>query len=843
MVGSNRVFLLLLACFLLLHGIAGAQGWPIYLIEVDLEGMDDNALRLLERQSSEHFKLAGRTATTAFLHASGADLENLTRLAIGFDLITEASPDLEYYIVKKELGVEDALEWSQAKVLMDRPAYYLVSVRPSDAFSIHQLPSKRRLRPADAPASALRFPGKVVAEAPPATFTYSPAVQTMVDSVSEARLYSMMRELSGETSVVVEGQTRTIYTRYSPTELCTVAAYYLRDRFEALGLSTEFQFYNFRRTLKSIYFPAGNLKGWAVGREGLIIHTDDGGQVWSPQDSGLDIALNDVVMVDDYGGCTAGNSGEILWTADGGANWNNASDPTGADLNKLHFTDANTGYCCGAGGVVLKSTDGGATWSSLSSGTSKDLNGIVFVNSTDGWAVGADGRIIRTTNGGTSWSNVSSPTSDDLMDVTFAGETDGWIATAAGRVLKTEDGEVWQEVVTPVSGALRSLCFASDGLTGWACGPDGAIIKTYDGGDSWTDLSLPYAAALWDIYFLDVNEGWYCGVGYLHHTVDGGSDWQSQVDNVLLGDINVIATLPGTVKPEEIYIICGHYDSTSNSPYYSAPGADDNGTGTLAVVEAARALREHEFESTIRFVCFSREEQGLIGSLFYAGMISARGDSVAGALNFDMIGYVDQQPEEVDIIYDDNSFGLADAFRQSASLYVPTLGCRITYGPNTRWSDHASFWDQGYPAFCGIEDSPLHNPYYHRTTDRVNTLDFDFYGDVVRAAIATLAELARIDSTSAGVPGAVAATRIEVLPNPCVGGAKIELAGRVGPEAELEFYDVRGRLVSRVRPDVRGGGATAVWNAAGEGGQPLSPGIYFVKVAGALESKKIILLK
>lgn len=843
MVGSNRVFLLLLAFFLLAQGTAGAQAGPQYLIEIDLEGMDGDALRVLERQSSEHFKLAGRTAATAFLHASGADLENLSRLAIGFSLVTEESPNLEYYMVKKDLGVEEALERSEAEILLDRAAYYLVAVKPADAFSIHQLPSKQRLRPADAPAAPLRLAVRVLPEAPAAAFTYSPAVQTMVDSVSETRLYSMMRELTGETSVFVEGESHTIYTRYSPTELCKVAAYYLRDKFEELGLSTEFQFYNFRATLKSICFPDGNQNGWAVGRAGIIIHTDDGGQVWTPQDSGLDIALNDIFMIDDYIGSIAGNAGEILWTADGGANWNHASVPTGADLNEIYFTDPSTGYCCGGGGVILKSTDGGMSWFSVPSGTGKDLNGIVFLNSTDGWAVGADGEIIRTTDGGDSWSNASSPTSDDLMDITFVGGTDGWIGTATGRILKTENGETWEVIVTPVSGILRSVCFASDGLTGWACGPDGIMIKTYDGGDSWNDLSFPYAAALWDIHFLDVNEGWYCGTGYLHHTVNGGSDWQSQVGKVLLGDINVIATLPGTVKPEEIYIICGHYDSTSNNPYYMAPGADDNGTGTLAVVEAARALREHDFESTIRFVCFSREEQGLIGSHFYVRMISAQGDSVAGALNFDMIGYVDQHPEDVDIVYDSNSAGLANAFSQTANLYVPSLDCKLAYGPNTRWSDHASFWDEGYPAFCGIEDSPLHNPYYHRTTDRVNTLDFDFYGDVVRAAVATIAEMARIDSTSAGVSGAVTAASIEVRPNPCVGGAKVELAGRVGPNVELEFYDVRGRLVSRARPDVRGVGTTAVWDAKDENGQPLSPGIYFVRVAGAHESKKIILLK
>jgi hypothetical protein len=224
-------------------------------------------------------------------------------------------------------------------------------------------------------------------------------------------------------------------------------------------------------------------------------------------------------------------------------------------------------------------------------------------------------------------------------------------------------------------------------------------------------------------------------------------------------------------------------------------------------------------------------------------MISRRGDNVAGVINFDMIGYVDQQPEELEVLFDDQSADLAAAFGQAASLYATSLDYRLRNSAGSRSSDHASFWDQGYPAFCGIEDAPPQNPYYHRTTDRIGTLDFDFYENVVKAAVGALAELARIDSTSAGVPGAIASANMAILPNPCIGGAKVEFTGKVSPEMDVEFYDVQGRLVSTVRPEVAGGRATAVWNAEDEHGEPLSPGIYFVKVAGTQESRKIILLK
>ena len=843
MLSRNLIFLSLLAYFLLIPVIAAAQGGPAYLIEIDLRDTDWASLRALEGIRDSRLSLAGRAAGMAYLHASEADLDKISAMGIEFELLAEESLELEYYIISKDLGVEDALEWSAADVLAERGTFYLVSVEPANAFSIHELQSKTRLARPALTASPLRLAEREIAEAPAPALAYSPAVQTLVDMVSESNLYTTMRELSGETSVTVGGQNYTIHTRYSPTDLCLVAGFYLKESFEALGLETEVQYFNFMKTLKSIYFPVDNQTGWAVGRSGTILYTDDGGEVWHVQDSGLDIALNDVFMTDNYNGCIAVNSGVVLRTTDGGATWSQANTPTGADLNKLYLFADGTGYCCGTGGVILKTVDGGANWSSLSSGTSRDLNGIVFASSTTGWAVGESGKIIRTTNAGTSWSSITSPTTDDLTDVTFVGETDGWISTDTGTVLKTEDGATWQEVTTPLTTALRSVCFAPNGVTGWACGTSGGLVKTNNGGDTWIDMSIFTLPSLWDIYFLDSGEGWVCGLAHLLHSTTGGADWDDQRPNILEGDINVVATLPGTVSPEEIYVICGHYDSISNNPEYDAPGADDNATGTLAALEAARVLRDKEYEATIRFVCFSREEQGLVGSHNYAKRCLANGDSIVGALNFDMIGYVDQQPEEVEIIYDDISGGLANAFDQAAGLYVPGLDVRTRYSPSSSNSDHASFWDEGYPAFCGIEDSPLNNPYYHRTTDRVGTLDFDFYTNVVRAAVGTLAELARIDSTSAGVPAGVAAARMRILPNPCIGGAKIEMAGSLRPDAELEFFDVQGRLVSSLRPEIDGGRATAVWDARDEGGEPLSPGIYFVRFAGTQETEKVILLK
>jgi hypothetical protein len=455
--------------------------------------------------------------------------------------------------------------------------------------------------------------------------------------------------------------------------------------------------------------------------------------------------------------------------------------------------------------------------------------------------VGENGTIRKTVNGGSSWSSVSSPVSDDLTDVTCTVADSAWACGLSGTMLRTVNGTTWEELTVPVAENLKSVFFIHS-QKGYACGAGGAMIKTLDGGSTWNDLGFYGSLNLESVYFLTGSEGWSVGLAALGHTTTGGLEWEDQRDGVRSGDVNVVATIPGTTDPEEIYIICGHYDSISNMPETYAPGADDNGTGTVAAVEAARVLRHYDFEATLRFVCFSREEQGLVGSHAYAKEARARGDSIVGALNFDMIGYVDAAPEDVEILYNGISGWLADEYEAAAALYVPGLDVDKSYSTYTP-SDNSSFWDYNYPAFCGIEDSPLNNPYYHRTTDRVSTLDFDFYTDVVRAAVASLATMARVDTGTSSVAGGFGPPLFRVAPNPSQGGFSVEMnPAAVGGEA-FHVYDIEGRLVTTLKASVRDGAARATWDGGDEAGTPVAPGVYFIRAAGRSEGTKVVLLK
>ncbi len=94
---------------------------------------------------------------------------------------------------------------------------------------------------------------------------------------------------------------------------------------------------------------------------------------------------------------------------------------------------------------------------------------------------------------------------------------------------------------------------------------------------------------------------------------------------------NVVGTKVGTTYPDQEYIVCAHFDSVGN------PGADDNGSGTALVLEAARVLSQYDAEYTLRFIAFDREEQGLVGSDAYVGDHS--GDDILGVVNVDMVAY------------------------------------------------------------------------------------------------------------------------------------------------------------------------------------------------------------
>ncbi|AFH47859.1 Putative aminopeptidase [Ignavibacterium album JCM 16511] len=204
---------------------------------------------------------------------------------------------------------------------------------------------------------------------------------------------------------------------------------------------------------------------------------------------------------------------------------------------------------------------------------------------------------------------------------------------------------------------------------------------------------------------------------------------------------NVIGTQPGTQFPNQKLIICAHYDDMPSGT--TAPGADDNASGTAAVIEAARILSQYSFPYTIVYALWDEEEQGLVGSNYYATQARNVNDSIVGVVNMDMIAY------------DSNNDGIVNvhnrAVANSVELYQKMVevnsqyGINLTivsYNPGSTYSDHASFWSKNYGAILLIEDDNDFNAYYHTTSDLVQYFNQPYYTKSAKLAIGTFATLA-----------------------------------------------------------------------------------------------------
>lgn len=207
---------------------------------------------------------------------------------------------------------------------------------------------------------------------------------------------------------------------------------------------------------------------------------------------------------------------------------------------------------------------------------------------------------------------------------------------------------------------------------------------------------------------------------------------------------NVIATLPGTIEPDKIVILCAHFDSLSEQPMVWAPGADDNASGTATLMAAAEILKSHAFAYTIRFVHFSGEEQGMLGSKAYAQLQRAANADIVGALNLDMLVWdSDDAPiMELHAGTREDSFALAMAFAGVVGQYGLALTPQIKRADSIHASDHSSFWLNDYAAVLAIEDWDDFNGNYHTTRDRVSAFNVPYFTAMARASLGTIATLA-----------------------------------------------------------------------------------------------------
>jgi hypothetical protein len=249
---------------------------------------------------------------------------------------------------------------------------------------------------------------------------------------------------------------------------------------------------------------------------------------------------------------------------------------------------------------------------------------------------------------------------------------------------------------------------------------------------------------------------------------------------------NIVATLPGT-DPDpagRILVVSGHYDSRATNPLdatSAAPGADDDGSGTAAVLELARVMSHYKFPATIVFLAVAGEEQGLNGSTHWAQAARERNADIEAMLDNDIIGSSRSEKGEVDrgVVRlfaqgvpptakpDDAQLALlraggendtpprelARAIRDIAGQYVPSLKVRVVYRADRylRGGDHLPFLERGYPAVRFTEPAEDYRRQHQDVReekglqygDTPDHVDFAYTADVARVNAAALAVLAR----------------------------------------------------------------------------------------------------
>lgn len=231
--------------------------------------------------------------------------------------------------------------------------------------------------------------------------------------------------------------------------------------------------------------------------------------------------------------------------------------------------------------------------------------------------------------------------------------------------------------------------------------------------------------------------------------------------------LNLLAE--GSDRIAEVVLIGAHYDTVPGTP-----GADDNASGVAALMSLAQAFANTKHQRSLRFVFFTNEEPPHfqtkdMGSLVYAKECKKRGDNIVAMLSLESIGYYSAKkgsqktPPGLDAPVPDRGDFLAVIGNVTSQPIVDV--CRNWFGSHSTlpvlgmalpatvveqgWSDHWSFWQQGYPAVMVTDTAVLRNPHYHQPTDTSGTLDYERLVQAVKGlegVIQTLANPGRVQS-------------------------------------------------------------------------------------------------
>jgi photosystem II stability/assembly factor-like uncharacterized protein len=673
-------------------------------------------------------------------------------------------------------------------------------------------------------------------------------IQEMVNAVNRDSLLSYVERL------------QTFGTRYEYTSQRDSAAEYILSRFSDWGLHAESDRYSFGtyRFWDADLLTKDSL--WVVGEKGLLLFSSDGGTTWTIQPSSTGGATFFGIDMQSNGfGVTVGSLGTIIRTTNAGNDWMPVDFSSLSQLYSVSFGSPTNGVIVGTDGTILHTTNAGVSWIPFETGTRRLLRDVQFISPTTVIAVGDSGIIFRSTDAGETWKMMPSGGVNYLLSVSFIDSLHGFVCGSGPIVLKTQNGgSTWTRLDFPQtqSDMLRGIFF-SDSLHGCVIEYNARFFSTSNGGETW-QLSDSVISTPWGPYFDKLR-----GIAgqrmivpgsrsLIYTSADNGASWYDYSETlpsfVFQASRNIVASIPGSTTPEKECVLVAHYDSYSSNPFIAAPGANDNATGTAAVMEAARILSKYRFASTVKLVTVSAEEMGMYGSEHYAFSAKKENRNIVGAVNADMLGY----PIDGDTLrIIAGSYMNRNRLVDSAVSYNERYGIGLNLIPildNTGASDYGSFAIIGYDALELAEGTADEiwggaDPFYHSSGDLASTLNFGLVRRAAQLMLATGAEMAgTLGKDEYAGNGQPKDFRLyQNYPNPFNPTTTIKFQIPKSNYVTIKIFDMLGREVATLVDGVREAGHYNVnWNA-----EHFSSGVYIYRLQTEKfrQSKKLVLLR
>ncbi|WP_313091301.1 M28 family peptidase [Chryseobacterium flavum] len=264
---------------------------------------------------------------------------------------------------------------------------------------------------------------------------------------------------------------------------------------------------------------------------------------------------------------------------------------------------------------------------------------------------------------------------------------------------------------------------------------------------------------------------------------------------------NLIITKTGTLYPDKYVIICGHYDTING------PGVNDNGSGTSIILEAARILKDVPTEYSIKFIHFSGEEQGLIGSSHYVNNVVYQGGirklDIKLVFNLDQVGGVKGNNNNT-VYCDEDQGGVSSNNAASAAVTQQLRNCTALYSPlqtavdPAEATDYIPFERKG-EVITGFFER-IRSSYPHTSKDTFTNVDPVYVYNIGKAAVGALQHFATASTNLTTVTKAASVNSLEtvkIYPNPANDILHIELPVQTS-NFSFEISNSMGRSMLRV---------------------------------------------